>query len=102
MIDPKRLRELCEVGGGREVIEAVLLLTCPDPLTLDAAVQVMGREPDSRSMDEWMWWESEAVQVTDRGPGYVSGIVGAWKMRNPTVGQFACLVAGARQGASDA
>ncbi|MBU6163302.1 MAG: hypothetical protein KGO50_19490, partial [Myxococcales bacterium] len=48
--------------------KCVLLLTNPDPLTLDAAVQVMGREPDEHDIlqhegHELWGWTPERIRV---------------------------------------
>ncbi len=98
MIDPVRLRELSEVVMPGELARAVLLLTCPDPLTLARAVEVMGREPDERDGSR-EWWNRDAVYTYVNIDKYGSQcMVGNWIAYNPTVGQFACLVLAAKQG----
>lgn len=110
-MDLKALREDAQhwsTGGqshraAERMAKCVLLLTCHDPLTLDAAVKVMGRGPDRLTRDEFgergYWFDDGqwACQVSTS-----RHLVRAQFPRscydNPSICQFACLVAAARMG----
>jgi hypothetical protein len=102
-MDPVRLRELIALTRKgidthlerKELLDADDILTCPDPLTLARAVEVMGREQDEESEDDWFMWGEIQVWST---AGRIRCIVGSQTVFNPTVGQFACLVLAAKQG----
>jgi hypothetical protein len=106
-MDPNRLRELVEEYDAephtnpwqKQARDAISLLTCRDPLTLDAAVKVMGREPVN-SKGRILAWEKEDIFIAPRPGGQVIDYVvvrrGHWYL--PTVGQFACLVLAAKMG----
>lgn len=94
----------CPLCDARYLAKLMLALTCPDPLTLDAAKAVMGREPDEtveredRTRYEWkgmvcdlwllVWKPDSATQLL---------VFDYWHL-NLSIGQFACLVAAAKQG----
>lgn len=74
-----------------------------DPLTLDAAKAVMGREPDetesSAYRSRYDWGDAFSFRIASSNhPNWLR--CGGNEYWNPTVGQFACLVAAARQGAA--
>lgn len=77
------------------------LARCPDPLTLDAAVKVMGREPDetesSAYRSRYDWGDAFSFRVANSNhPNWLR--CGGNEYWHPTIGQFACLVAAAKQG----
>jgi len=100
----------CECCDANYLAEALQLLTCPDPLTLARAVEVMGREPDETEQFSVSGCEAAIRSQWWTGPFYVrftsstkSGksivtVDNGRDYHNPTVGQFACLVLAAKQG----
>jgi hypothetical protein len=105
-MDPVRLREIAldflklpyVSQDVRELVTCFKLLTCPDPLTLDRAKEVMGREPDATSdCGTCIGWETEDVSVWQFAGG-LACFVPESTHYNPTVGQFACLALAAKQG----
>ena len=103
-MDPKRLRELLALMDRDresfiergEFLKAVDLLLCPDPLTLERAVEVMGREPDEKTK-RVAWWDDTKFQFYQHTDCTVAD-AGYLRVKNPTVGVFACLVLAAKQG----
>lgn len=99
-MDPVRLRELDQYAHYREMWQALQLLTCPDPLTLERAVEVMGREPGcvhrSSNRNRYDWGETISLRVFADGKRTLR--FGGNEYDNPTIGQFAPLVAAARMG----
>lgn len=106
-MDLKALRDDAQhwsTGGqshraAERMAKCVLLLTNPDPLTLDAAKAVMGREPDETSAcGTCVGWESEDISVWSTPIGGVRAHVLDQTHFDPTIGVFALLVAAARMG----
>lgn len=106
-MDLKALRDDAQhwsTGGqshraAERMAKCVLLLNCPDPLTLDAAKAVMGREP-RESCSTLFVWDEESIFVTKNTHEDRVAIVRMWgkDFYLPTIGLFACLVAAARMG----
>jgi hypothetical protein len=107
-MDPVRLRELIALMRKgidtylerKELLDADELLTCPEPLTLARAVEVVGREPDHGSGRFWSW--HGGIHLTkntheDRVSILKVDVVYE-NIYLPTVGQFACMVLAAKQG----
>ncbi len=90
----------CPSCDARYLAKLMLVLTCPDPLTLDAAKAVMGREPDETFprgyRGRWDWGETISLRVFPNGRRTLR--FGGNEYDNPTIGQFAMLVAAARMG----
>lgn len=84
-----------------EDAELLRRITCLDPLTLERAVEVMGREPErnintvTRTICEWY---APYVQVRVWNSGDVGVLFREDVYNNPTVGLFACLVLAAKMG----
>lgn len=109
-MDLKALRDDAQhwsTGGqshraAERMAKCVLLFTCPDPLTLDAAVQAMGREPGcvhrSSNRNRYDWGETISLRLFSDGKRTLR--FGGNDYDNPTIGLFALLVAAARMGES--
>lgn len=89
----------CPSCDARYLAKLMLVLTCPDPLTLDAAVKVVGREP-RESCSTIFVWDDESIFVTKNTHEDRVSIVRMWgkDFYLPTIGQFAMLVGAARMG----
>lgn len=106
-MDPVRLREIAidllqipDVSEDfRYFVERMAMCLSDVPLTLDRAVEVMGREPDETSeRGTRLEWEVPYIIVCEDDFYGVRGMVLDKTHINPTVGQFACLVLAAKQG----
>lgn len=101
----KLLAEMIEADGvlvSHEDAELLRQVKCRDPLTLEKAVEVMGREPDHVNRYrgyECGWWgiHPDTIKLTKTG-GKMWLEMGGTDYLNPTVGQFACLVLAAKMG----
>jgi len=107
VMDPVRLRNLVRYFDDdadssldfEEVLANFRLLTCPDPLTLERAKEVMGREPDaSTDCGKCIGFEREDVSLWEADKNDVRCFILERVFNNPTVGQFACLALAAKQG----
>lgn len=111
MIDLKRLRaiarDLMEIPDAaddfRYFVGSFAVMLSDDPLTLDAAKAVMGSEPDEQTPIR-AWWDDAKIELRkQRGETLIEyACVRPFQamVPNPTIGQFACLVASARMGES--
>lgn len=99
----QQLRDMDYQSDGPEMQRVWDLMFCRDPLTLEKAVEVMGREPDKKSHDTVFVWDAEDIHFVIGGlvhgsmvPCYVVVKQNRWYL--PKVGQFACLVLAAKMG----
>lgn len=80
--------------------ETLKQITCRDPLTLEKAVEVMGREPDVSHSSSYRTRHDWGDNASFRS--YIDSnnmlVFGNDDYLNPTVGQFACLVLAAKMG----
>lgn len=103
-VDVTEVAEIIERHGvlvSHEDAETLKRIKCLDPLTLDRAVEVMGREPDesasSSYRDRYDWGDTISFRAQrDTHKSWLK--FGGNEFFNPTVGQFACLVLAAKMG----
>lgn len=85
----------------RYFVGSFAVMLSDDPLTLDAAVKVIGLEPGcvhrSSYRTRYDWGDTISVRTATE-TGRANLRFGGNDYENPTIGQFACLVAAARMG----
>lgn len=112
-MDPVRLRELADLAWEYyshepkticALSKSAKLLTCPDPLTLERAIEVIGRPPDEtnkRIKAAKYYWRGDGIEVSLKvweSDGSRDVVINGSGYLNINVGVFACLVLAAKQG----
>ncbi len=108
-MDIQRLRDIARdlmeipdmADDFRYFVGSFAVMLSDDPLTLDAAVVAMGSEPDEQTPIR-AWWDDAKIELRkQRGETLIEhACVRPFQaiVSNPTIGQFALLVAAARMG----